>query len=132
MTFDAAGADEEREDDVAPGRDLASLLAAGMERRGFRLSEGVEEHDSYGWYFIVATAESEGAWCMLQLSDAWLVITKLEHQSAQPRAVAHAQTRLHTVCAALHDAAKEIAAISNIRWFSETEFRDGAEGASHP
>ena len=131
MTFDAAEADEEPEDGGAPGRDIAVLLAAGIQRRGFALSEGVEEHDSYGWYFVVTAGKSEDVWCMLQRSDAWLVISKLE-RSGTYRAEMDAHTPLRSVCMALHEAAAEIPGVSTIRWFSESEFRAGAEGASHP
>ena len=58
-----------------PGRDLAERLLAGVQAVGFRIVEPIGQHDSYGWCFTVHT-DPRPVWCMLQLSDEWLLITQ--------------------------------------------------------
>lgn len=64
MRFEANGGeptDNETEEPPA-GRAFADALARGAEEHGL-LQEAVDQHDSYGWYFVAGTAEQR-VWCM--------------------------------------------------------------------
>src|SRR6266508_6161986 len=65
-------------DDYAPprGRAVIEKLLAALQLIPPASASGITEHDAYGWAFDV---HYQGAriWCMLQRSDAWLLITEM-------------------------------------------------------
>src|SRR6266481_1529285 len=132
MTFEAPGSkptDSETEEPA--GRPFADALARGAEGHGL-LHEAVDQHDSYGWYFVAGTAEQR-VWCMLQRSDQWLLITKPEVPFLKRLIGKRADTGSYRrVCEALHAAALGLPGVSNIRWFTEAEFQNQQPGADTP
>lgn len=127
MTFDAPlpPGDRAAGEGLPPGRRLAQLLADGVARAGLPIVEGLAQHDAYGWSFVVDAGGGRHVWCMLQLSDNWLVIVKAE--TPLLRRLFGAGTggqALQIVSAALRAAAQGEPTFSNVRWFdSEAEFR---------
>ena len=72
MTFTAplVARDADKEAEVSPtGKELALAFAQGLVQRGLTLTEKVDQHDSYGWYFVVRAGNGKRVWCMLQESD---------------------------------------------------------------
>lgn len=76
VSFDAPFSTEPTVDDEErpPGRDLTEYIENAMSSRGM-VSRGVHQHDAYGWYFEVPIG-AVVIWCMVQLSDNWLLISK--------------------------------------------------------
>src|SRR5713226_10738539 len=134
VTFDAPSLEElDRSDECPAGRQLAHLLSELLSRRGLDILEPVEQHESYGWYFVVAGARQQAVWCMLQLSDTWLLITKAELSLLKRLMGRRVDREAHRrVCEAIHAAASERADVTNVCWFTEREFRTKAVGAREP
>ena len=119
------------EEDAPAGRELALLLAGGLEPRGLQIQEPVDQHDSYGWYFV-AVAGEQAVWCMLQRSDEWLLITKPETPLLKRLLGRKTNEEAHRrVCEALHATAAS-PDISHIRWFSRADFEQQQPGAASP
>jgi hypothetical protein len=122
-----SGADEDGEP-VPPGKELAIALAQGVSQHGFTLTENVDDHNSYGWYFVVRAPAGQRVWCMLQETDEWLVITEplipiLKRIVGQRAAYEAAH---QAVCNALDVTARANASMTNIRWFTRQEFESQA------
>jgi hypothetical protein len=133
LTFDAPGDIPATGDESPAGRDLAVSLAQGVSRRGMKIVEAVAQHDSYGWSFVVAGEEKQPVWCMLQLSDTWLVITKGATPLFKRLLGRNVCRQAHRrVCEALHAATTERPGVSSVRWFTEREFQSEGVGAEHP
>lgn len=129
MTFDApvsrpdadAGAGE------PPGRHLAQVFADGLAKTGCAILEDVAQHDAYGWSFVVDGGHDDRIWCMLQLSDNWLLIVK---PGASPLRRLF-RTRVNTagherVSVALRAVAQSEPLMKNVRWFAtEDDLRLG-------
>ena len=132
MTFEAPGGEPTDSATEEPaGRALADALARGAEDHGL-LQEAVDQHDSYGWYFVAGTA-GQRVWCMLQRSDQWLLITKPEIPFLKRLIGRRADGGSHRrVCEALHAGALGIPGVSTIRWFTEAEFQNQQPGAYAP
>ncbi len=111
-----------------PGRDLAERLLAGVQAVGFRLVEPIGQHDSYGWCFTVHT-DPGPVWCMLQLSDEWLLIT----QSRLPLLLrwlggAGVSLEHQRLDAAILAVLSAVPHVSNVRWFrTQEDLRQGRE-----
>lgn len=132
MTFEPPAAEPAPAVELAAGQDLAALLAHGAESHGLTLHEPVDEHDSCGWFFVAGTREQR-VWCMLQRSDQWLVITKLEVPLFKRLVGRQGDQAAHRrVCEALHSAALSIPGVSGIRWFTAEEFQHQRPGAVAP
>ena len=140
MTFATpvvARAGDQGRDLPPPGKELASVLAQGVARRGFTITEQVDEHGSYGWFFVVRTADGKRVWCMLQQSDQWLLITeplppllhRLLHRFFRSAEYARAHRQ---VCEALDAAAREHDGVSAIQWFSRQDFEAHRPGVERP
>jgi len=136
MTFSAPGLPPRADEfapDPFPGREVAAALAEGLMRAGLELAERVDEHDSYGWYFVARTPDGERVWCMLQASDDWLLITQ-PLQSLWRRLLGRAGSHEahRRVCEALDSAARQNPRISGVRWFTRKEFEAKAPGQERP
>jgi hypothetical protein len=113
-----------------PGRDLAERLLAGVQAAGFQIVEPVSQHDSYGWCFTVTDPRT--VWCMLQLSDEWLLIT----QSRLPLlrrwfGGAGLSPEHEKFDAAVLTVLSAVPHVSNVRWFrTQEDLRQGL--ASQP
>ena len=132
MTFDAPVAPDDRivGQEPPPGRELAQLLSRGIAATGFAIVDPVSPHDSYGWSFEVDAGEGQHVWCMLQLSDNWLVITQPVVPLMRKLFGRGADTEAYRrVAVAFMAVARSASEISNIRWFNtEEDFRQGREG----
>ena len=73
MEFDADFPKISQGDDP-PGKRLAQFLVASLGALGLRATKP-ELHSTYGWAFY-ATHEKVRVWCMLQLSDNWILTVK--------------------------------------------------------
>jgi len=131
MTFETPVGQPDNPAEIA-GRALAISLAQGLSERGLVIHESVDEHDSYGWYFVAGPPE-QPVWCMVQRSDRWLVITKPEIPFLERLFGKRVDPEAHhRLCQVLHAAAQAIPGVSDIRWFSEKEFQQNASGAPTP
>lgn len=113
-----------------PGRDLADLILPRVEAAGFGIVEPLAQHDSYGWAFTVETGTPRPVWCMLQLSDEWLLITHSPVSLLQRlRGRAGISAEHARLDAALVTALSSIPHVSNVRWYrSEGDLRAGRSG----
>jgi hypothetical protein len=113
-----------------PGRDLADLVLRGVEAAGFRIPEPLAQHDSYGWSFTVETGGPQPVWCLLQLSDEWLLITHARRSLLQRLRGDVGMSADHAkLDAALVTTLSSIPHVSNVRWFrSEEDLREGHAG----
>ena len=73
LEFDADFPTSSRDDDP-PGKRLAQFLVASLGALGLHATKP-ELHSTYGWAFC-ATHENVTVWCMLQLSDNWILTVK--------------------------------------------------------
>ena len=132
LTFEAPGLPEaEAVEGPPPGRDHADVILAGVRAAGIAVRSGVEPHEAYGWSFV-AVVDDVPIWCMLQPSDAWLLITKpvLGTWSRLLGKSADAQHR--RVCEAIYAAIRRLPGVSSVRWHSEQEFKRRQAGGEHP
>jgi hypothetical protein len=133
VSFDADFSTEPTQrngEEYPPGRDLTEYLAKELNERGFPNS-GVKEHDAYGWYFEVTFGESI-IWCMLQLSDNWLIITKPLIPFFKRIFGKSADSEHQQVCEAIQSVIQNNSKFRNIRWFTRDEFQSHTAGAKHP
>jgi hypothetical protein len=131
MTFDAP-VTESVSDEVPVGRGLACSLLEGALRQRLELVEAVEQHESYGWSFVLEGEKDQPVWCLLQCSDAWLVITRPQ-RSLRAQLFSRFDPRSQrSVCEALHAAALMQREISKVRWFTESEFLNQQPGSNRP
>ncbi len=104
-----------------PGRPLADALANALVAAGVRVSGPPAESDSYGWAF---EAEQDGAriWCMLQRSDAWLLITEAR-RTLGDRLFGRSNEGPHrVVCEALDRALRAQPGVRDVRWYTRAAF----------
>ncbi|MDP9205821.1 MAG: hypothetical protein M3P12_10250 [Gemmatimonadota bacterium] len=104
-----------------PGRPLANALAHALVAAGLRVSGPPAESDSYGWAFEV---EHDGAqiWCMLQRSDAWLLITEAR-RTLGDRLFGRSHEAAHrAVYEALNRALQAHPSIRDVRWYTRAAF----------
>ena len=81
VTFDTDSMpDQEIVEGSAPGKKLAELIRVELLKTGLNVDESVEDHEGYGWFFYYHTNEYP-VFCMLQISDNWLLITEPETNS---------------------------------------------------
>ena len=134
ITFDAPVGPNAREigAEPPPGRDLAAALIHGAEAAGYRVVEPLGQHDSYGWSFTVDVGDSQPVWCMLQLSDEWLLITHVRVPLLRRLFGGSRGTAAHgRLDSALVAAASALAGASNVQWFrTEDDLRQ--RRASYP
>jgi hypothetical protein len=104
-----------------PGRQVAEFLLGELRVAGFT-SDGVQPHDSYGWYWELRTRGGVVVWNMLQLSDAWLLITR-PLVPLLKRVLGDSPDREHqAVCDAIDAIMKRTNGFRNIRWYTREEF----------
>ena len=134
MTFESA-ADKPTSQvaqDPPAGRELALALERGVQDRGLRIHEPLDQHDSYGWYFVAA-AEEQLVWCMLQWSGEWLLILKPEvpvFKRLLGRKVDEDSYR--RVREAIHASVSSMREVSRIRWCTRREYEQQEPGAEAP
>ena len=134
MTFESATdkpASEVAEDPPA-GRELALALETGVQQRGVAIQQPLDQHDSYGWYFIAA-ADEQIVWCMLQWSGEWLLIMKPEmpvFKRLLGWKVDEASYR--RVREAIHATASSLPGVAGIRWFTRQEYERQGPGSGAP
>lgn len=132
MTFEAP-VQEAPSEDTPTGEALAGVLADGAARQGLRLTQPVDQFESYGWCFVLSGATDQSIWCLLQYSDNWLVITKAERPLLARLFGKPVDQGVHrAVCEALHVTALSRAEASGVRWFTEAEFRANQPGSDRP
>lgn len=76
-----------------PGGEIALIFEDRLRRSGVEIAEGVDVHGGYGWSFV-AVMEGARIWCLLQLSDEWLLITR-PLRSAMDRLRGRSHTEQH-------------------------------------
>jgi len=106
---------------LAPGRPVVERLLAVMRLPPLAKVSGITEHEAYGWAFDV---HYDGAriWCMLQRSDAWLLITVIR-PSMVDRLRGLDFTGQHREVGGLLDAAlRSTGIVEDLRWYSRPEF----------
>ncbi len=134
ITFDApAAAGEQPDGEPPPGHDLAQQVAQAVADAGFPIVEPVERHESYGWAFSSRDGDGRPVWCMLQLSDEWLVITHTPTPTFRRLlGGGSGQSEEHDrFDAAIVAALGRMPAVSGIRWHrSEADLR--AKSAATP
>jgi hypothetical protein len=132
ISFDAPASHDDRTvgRERPPGRHLAEALARAVEAARYDIVEPLDQHDSYGWAFTVRTSDGKPVWCMLQLSDEWLLITHApvswlqKLRGATDFSSEHA--RLDTM---LMGVLSSMPQVSNVRWFrAEEDFRADRPG----
>ena len=113
-----------------PGRDLAEQVLRRVSDLGYQVVEQVGQHDSYGWCFTVRTADPRPIWCMLQLSDEWLLITHMHVPILQRLFGSSAMSAEHAKFdAALVSVLPSVEDVSNVRWFqTEDDLRHERAG----
>jgi hypothetical protein len=117
----------EASEGVRLGQLIAQAIAAALTREGRCSVDPVEAHGSYGWEFDACHGGTRVR-CLLQRSDAWLLITeprrpladRLNHQPFEPD---HA-----SICEALDAAVRRIPGVTDIGWMTLEEFRAGPSG----
>lgn len=115
---------------LPPGRDLAELLARKLIEAGLTVTD-VDQHNSYGWIFEIASGATTTL-CMVQLSDDWLLMVKhrvpLIHKFFKKRDQSDPVAILHHIDLALEESPE----IEKYLWFTESEFlSDGVGTASY-
>jgi len=107
--------------DVPPGRDLTEHLVLALKAKGLSCSD-VDQHDSYGWYFEV-TRDEAVIWCMLQLSDNWLLITRRSVPLLQRLFGKTSEEPHQRVCEAINSVMSVDSKFRNVLWFTAEEFQ---------
>jgi hypothetical protein len=134
ISFDApiAAGDRDPGREPPPGRDIAEQLARGIAAAGFEIVEPLGQHESYGWAFSARDADGRPVWCMLQLSDEWLVVTHTPSPMFRRLLGGPGQSAAHDrFDAAAVRALAVVPAVTNVRWFrSEDDLKSG--NAGHP
>jgi hypothetical protein len=77
LAFECLAFGEPRWNEAADGVRYGEQVALAIVERalalGAELHEGVTAHRQYGWEFVLGLGGSR-AWCLLQRTDAWLLI----------------------------------------------------------
>ena len=127
VTFDAPTEARER-NEAPPGHELAQSLARGIRESGLLIRETVHQHDSYGWSFVVSGA-NQPTWCVLQLSDTWMVVVK-QKGSFLGRLFggSHELDAERQIARAVAEAARGLPGVSNVRLFeTDRDLREERE-----
>ena len=119
------------EDVLPPGRDLAELICTKLHCNGFQISVEVSQHDSYGWYFEVSL-ESSTVWCMLQLSDEWLMIFNQNGPMLKRMFGRLNKDEMALVLTQVNTYVSVSERIVKHGWFTEEEMYSDFAGATHP
>jgi hypothetical protein len=132
ISFDATVGSNHRAvgHDLPPGQDLAEELLRRVEALGYSIVERVTQHEGYGWSFTVKTDDSQPIWCMLQLSDEWLLITHRHLPLLRKLFGAPALSAGHAKFdSALVGLLASLPFVSNVRWFrTHDDLRHGRTG----
>ena len=133
VSFDAPFNTEPISDDKEhpPGLDLVEYIVKALNASNLKTTE-INQHDSYGWYFYVKLGENT-IWCMLQLSDNWLLISESEVPFLKRlfrKEVADLEHQC--VCESIDCVLQDGQQFKNILWFTQDEFQSQAEGSAHP
>ncbi len=132
VTFEAEFAQNavETNSDVPAGRGVTEFLREGLASAGFTPS-GVQQHDSYGWYFEVPVAGGR-IWCMLQRSDNWLLITRPTLPLLKKFLGKVPEREHQRVCEVIDSILQRASGVRDVHWYTMTEFESKTAGSSHP
>jgi len=84
----------------------------------------VEAHGNYGWEFDACVGATRVR-CLLQRTDAWLLIIEPRRALADRLAHQAFESDLASVCDALDAAVRGIPGVTDLRWRTLEEFRAG-------
>jgi hypothetical protein len=132
LTFTAPGLpDEEASLHPPAGKEYAEYIKRGLPTAGVPVEGDLQEHDSYGWAFD-ARVDGIRVWCMLQASDQWLLITKPALRFWNRVLGKSADAEHRATCEAIHQVLSHMPEVTDLRWYSEQEFRARQPGAESP
>ena len=115
------------EEGPPPGRQLAQVLATSAQVQGLELTHPVSQWEGYGWEFTVGTG-ARSVWCMLQASDAWLLITQVRRTWLEKLRGSEFPEAHRPVLAALEAILRSGTRWSSVHWYTPEEWlRTGAE-----
>ena len=92
--------------------------------------EPVAPHGTYGWEFFAVHGGTR-IWCLLQRSDAWLLITEPRRALVDRLHHSPFETDHRIVCDALDAAVRRLAGVTDVRWMTLEEFHAGSSRTRH-
>lgn len=114
-------------DGPAPGRTLAETLARALQIHGFEVTHPVTEFEGYGWEFTVSSG-GRAIWCLLQASDAWLLITQVRRTWVEKIGGRHFSDAHQRVLDALKATLESGDRFSAVQWYTLDEWQRGTAG----
>jgi hypothetical protein len=117
----------EASDAVRLGQLVAAAIAAGLAAPGPFSVEPLAAHGDFGWEFDVVYGATRIR-CLLQRSDAWLLITEPRRDLADRRQDNPFEADHAHVCAELDRVVRALPAASDLQWMTLEEFRAGPSG----
>ena len=135
VTFEAAVSSSEDGgfDGVTPppGRTIAEMLAATVERSGVKITKPISQFEAYGWSFTAQEEDTEIE-CMLQRSDEWLLLFISRTPLLRRLFRRATQTSVGPIAKAIDTFLHQHPQVRNVRWYTGDEFETKRPGHAHP